>query len=60
MGAYYEFTGMAEKMVSGMFTTPGEIRHAIAQFADLGADEVMLYCYSRDADQVDRLAEVLS
>lgn len=28
-------------------------------FADLGADEVMLYCYGLDPDQVDRLADVL-
>ncbi|WP_330228479.1 LLM class flavin-dependent oxidoreductase [Nocardia sp. NBC_00508] len=60
MGAYYEFTGRAQSMVSGMLTTPDEIRTAIAQFEDLGADEVMLYCYGRDVDQVDRLADVVS
>jgi alkanesulfonate monooxygenase SsuD/methylene tetrahydromethanopterin reductase-like flavin-dependent oxidoreductase (luciferase family) len=59
MGAYYEFTGMADRMVSGMLTTRGEIRQAIAQYADLGADEVMLYCYGRDPNQVDRLADAL-
>ncbi|WP_433439976.1 LLM class flavin-dependent oxidoreductase [Nonomuraea sp. CA-141351] len=59
MGAYYEFTGMADRMVSGMLTTPGEIRQAVAQYADLGADEVMLYCYGRDPNQVDRLADAL-
>ncbi|MFE3053711.1 LLM class flavin-dependent oxidoreductase [Nocardia sp. NPDC059239] len=60
MGAYYEFSGRADFMVDGMLTTPGEIRDAIRQFGDLGADEVMLYCYGRDADQVDRLADVIS
>ncbi|MEV6098100.1 LLM class flavin-dependent oxidoreductase [Nocardia sp. NPDC051981] len=59
MGAYYEFSGHADFMVGGMLTTPGEIRDAIRQFGDLGADEVMLYCYGRDADQVDRLADVI-
>ncbi|MFQ6392274.1 LLM class flavin-dependent oxidoreductase [Nocardia sp. KC 131] len=59
MGAYYEFSGRADYMVAGMLTTPDEIRTAIKQFDDLGADEVMLYCYGRDADQVDRLAEVI-
>ncbi|MFI7634274.1 LLM class flavin-dependent oxidoreductase [Nonomuraea sp. NPDC049400] len=59
MSAYYEFTGTADRMVSGMLTTPGEIRQAIAQYADLGADEVMLYCYGSDPDQVDRLADAL-
>ncbi|MGA5896004.1 LLM class flavin-dependent oxidoreductase [Streptomyces venetus] len=59
MHAYYTFTGMADRMVAGMLTTPAEIREAIAAFADLGADEVMLYCYGPDPDQVDRLADVL-
>ncbi|MFE9325138.1 LLM class flavin-dependent oxidoreductase [Nocardia sp. NPDC006982] len=60
MGAYYEFSGRAEFMLAGMLTTPDEIRTAISQFEDLGADEVMLYCYGRDADQVDRLADVIA
>ncbi|MEV8068900.1 LLM class flavin-dependent oxidoreductase [Streptomyces sp. NPDC085995] len=59
MHAYYTFTGMADRMVAGMLTTPAEIRDAITAFADLGADEVMLYCYGLDPDQVDRLADVL-
>ncbi|WP_439947393.1 LLM class flavin-dependent oxidoreductase [Streptomyces sp. BBFR109] len=59
MHAYYAFTGMADRMVAGMLTAPAEIRDAIAAFADLGADEVMLYCYGLDPDQVDRLADVL-
>jgi alkanesulfonate monooxygenase SsuD/methylene tetrahydromethanopterin reductase-like flavin-dependent oxidoreductase (luciferase family) len=59
VGRYYEFSGRAESMVAGMLTTPGQIRAAIAQFQDLGADEVMLYCHGRDPGQVDRLAEVL-
>ncbi|MEV6429231.1 LLM class flavin-dependent oxidoreductase [Nocardia sp. NPDC051463] len=59
MGAYYEFSGRADYMVAGMLTTPDEIRSAIKQFDDLGADEVMLYCYGGDADQVDRLADVI-
>ncbi|NED37195.1 LLM class flavin-dependent oxidoreductase [Streptomyces sp. SID8499] len=59
MHAYYAFTGMADRMVAGMLTTPAEIRDAITAFADLGADEVMLYCYGLDPDQVDRLADLL-
>lgn len=59
MHAYYTFTGMADRMVAGMLTTPAEIRAAVTGFADLGADEVMFYCYGLDPDQVDRLAEVL-
>ncbi|MFD7883139.1 LLM class flavin-dependent oxidoreductase [Streptomyces bauhiniae] len=55
MHAYYAFTGMADRMTAGMLTTPAEIREAIARFTDLGADEVMLYCYGLDPAQVDRL-----
>lgn len=59
MHAYYSFTGMADRMVAGLLTTPAGIRAALTAFADLGADEVMLYCYGLDPDQVDRLADVL-
>ncbi|MFJ6086174.1 LLM class flavin-dependent oxidoreductase [Streptomyces sp. NPDC092369] len=59
MHAYYTFTGMADRMVSGMLTTPTQIRETITAFTDLGADEVMLYCYGIDPDQVDRLADVV-
>ncbi|WEH35184.1 LLM class flavin-dependent oxidoreductase [Streptomyces sp. AM 4-1-1] len=59
MHAYYTFTGTADRMVDGMLTTPAGIREAIAAFADLGADEVMLYCYGLGPDQVDRLADLL-
>jgi hypothetical protein len=50
---------MADRMVAGMLTTPAGIREAITAFGDLGADEIMLYRYGPDPDQVDRLAEIL-
>ncbi|MEV5914378.1 LLM class flavin-dependent oxidoreductase [Streptomyces chartreusis] len=59
MHAYYAFTGMPDRMVDGMLTTPADIRAAITAYADLGVDEVMLYCYGLDPDQVDRQADVL-
>ncbi|MGP4089680.1 LLM class flavin-dependent oxidoreductase [Streptomyces sp. KR55] len=59
MHEYYAFTGTADRMVAGLLTTPAEIREAIARFADLGADEVMLYCYGLDPAQVDRLSDAL-
>lgn len=59
IGAYYEFSGWADNMVAGLRATPDEIRAAIRQFADLGADEVMLYCYGSDPGQVDRIADVI-
>ncbi|MFJ3188498.1 LLM class flavin-dependent oxidoreductase [Streptomyces halstedii] len=57
--AYYAFTGMADRMVAGLLTTPTGIRDTITAFAGLGADEVMLYCYGLDPTQVDRLADAL-
>ncbi|MFE3442473.1 LLM class flavin-dependent oxidoreductase [Nocardia sp. NPDC059180] len=59
IGAYYEFTGWAENMLSGLRTTTDEIRTVIKQFADLGADEVVLYCFGSDPEQVDRIADVI-
>ncbi|MGY4745714.1 LLM class flavin-dependent oxidoreductase [Streptomyces sp. ATMOS53] len=57
---YYAFTGRADYVVNGLLTTVGEIRAAVEAFTGIGADEVMLYCWSSDPDQVDRLAEALS
>ncbi|WP_037850689.1 LLM class flavin-dependent oxidoreductase [Streptomyces sp. NRRL S-340] len=59
MHAYYTFTGMPDRMISGMLTTPAAVRDALTAYAGLGADEVMLYCYGSDPDQVDRLAHIL-
>lgn len=58
MHAYYSFTGRADQMVQGLRTTPQEIQQTISAFADLGAHEVMLYCYGEDPTQVDRLADL--
>ncbi|MFF3438787.1 LLM class flavin-dependent oxidoreductase [Streptosporangium sp. NPDC002721] len=58
--SYYGFLGDTTRVVENMLTTPERIREAITAFTDLGADEVMLYCWARDADQVDRLADVVS
>lgn len=56
---YYAFTGRADYMVNGLLTTPKEIRAAAEAFTGLGADEVMLYCWSSDLDQIDRLTTAL-
>ncbi|RJO76351.1 LLM class flavin-dependent oxidoreductase [Nocardia panacis] len=59
MGGYYALSGRAEYMVEGMLTTPEQVRAAASQFADLGADELMFYCYGSASEQVDRLADAL-
>jgi alkanesulfonate monooxygenase SsuD/methylene tetrahydromethanopterin reductase-like flavin-dependent oxidoreductase (luciferase family) len=56
--AYYgEQAGWA---VDRLLVTPSQIRSAITAFGDLGADEVMLYCWSPDPEQVDRIADIVS
>ena len=58
IACYYAFTGDPGLAVEGLLTTQAQLRTAIAQFADLGADEVILYCWARDPGQVDRLADL--
>ncbi|MER5647690.1 LLM class flavin-dependent oxidoreductase [Streptosporangium sp. NPDC002524] len=58
--SYYGFLGDTTRVVENMLTTPERIRDAIRAFTDLGADEVVLYCWARDADQVDRLAGLVA
>jgi alkanesulfonate monooxygenase SsuD/methylene tetrahydromethanopterin reductase-like flavin-dependent oxidoreductase (luciferase family) len=60
VSGYYAFTGDVRRAVEGLLTTPAQIRTTIAQFAELGADEVMLYCWGRDPSQVDRLADLVA
>lgn len=43
----------------GLLDTPGRIRDFIRTCEGLGADEVMLYCWASDPDQVDRLADLV-
>ncbi|MER6942950.1 LLM class flavin-dependent oxidoreductase [Nonomuraea sp. NPDC000554] len=54
--AYYGFADYTDNVVNGMLTTPEAVRQAVTAFGDVGADEVMLYCWSTDVDQVDRIA----
>ncbi|WP_269855576.1 LLM class flavin-dependent oxidoreductase [Streptomyces sp. RPT161] len=57
--AYYGFVDNGYRPADTMLTTPNQIREALTGFADIGADEVMLYCWSSDPDQVNRLAELV-
>ncbi|TNC26572.1 LLM class flavin-dependent oxidoreductase [Amycolatopsis alkalitolerans] len=61
IAAYYGFAGdLARRTAETMLTTPAAVREAVDEFTALGADEVMLYCWSPDTDQVGRLAEAVS
>jgi alkanesulfonate monooxygenase SsuD/methylene tetrahydromethanopterin reductase-like flavin-dependent oxidoreductase (luciferase family) len=58
--SYYGFAGdLAARNAEGMRTTPAAIREAVAAFTDLGADELMFYCWSPDPAQLTRLADAL-
>ncbi|WP_066374718.1 LLM class flavin-dependent oxidoreductase [Herbidospora mongoliensis] len=52
--------GFAEGAAAGLLTTPGQIRDTSTRMGDVGADEVMFYCWASDVTQVDRFAEALS
>lgn len=58
MAAYYAFTGAPDRMTAGLLTSPPTVDAAIRAFADLGADEVVCYCWATDPDQVDRIADL--
>ncbi|MET7797740.1 LLM class flavin-dependent oxidoreductase [Streptomyces decoyicus] len=57
--AYYRPSSYTDHVVKGLLSTGAQIREAVAAFRAIGADEVMLYCWSPDPDQVERLAEVV-
>jgi hypothetical protein len=45
--------------VNELLTTREEIRDAVAAYTAIGADEVLLSCWSPDPDQVGRLADAV-
>jgi alkanesulfonate monooxygenase SsuD/methylene tetrahydromethanopterin reductase-like flavin-dependent oxidoreductase (luciferase family) len=60
IAAYYGPGEFTDHVLSQLRTTPAQIRAAMSEFAELGADELMLYCWSADPSQVDRLADSVS
>ncbi|MEU3960475.1 LLM class flavin-dependent oxidoreductase [Streptomyces buecherae] len=56
---YYGFADFADHAADSLLGSADEIRAAIAGYAEVGADEVMLYCWAADPEQVDRLAEII-
>jgi alkanesulfonate monooxygenase SsuD/methylene tetrahydromethanopterin reductase-like flavin-dependent oxidoreductase (luciferase family) len=57
---YYGGYPRARTIIDGMRTTVPGIRDAITAFADLGADELMLYTWSPDFAQVGRIADAVA
>lgn len=57
---YSSFYAGTEDLVTAMLTTPQAIRDAVAGYAAVGADELMLYCWAAGPDQVGRFADALA
>ena len=51
---YYAFTGRPGW--GAPLSDPAEIADTVAAYRDFGADELILYCYADDPDQIDELA----
>ena len=59
IGDYYAFMPEPQQIVDGMLTSPEQIRAAVKAYGDMGADEVIFYCWSPEIDQLDRLADLV-
>jgi len=53
---YYAFTGRPGW--GSPISDPTAIAEAIAGYRELGVDELILYCYSDNADQIEELADL--
>lgn len=57
---YYAFLGpYADRIASGVPTTPAALKDTIKGFAETGADELILWPCIADLDQIDRVTETL-
>jgi alkanesulfonate monooxygenase SsuD/methylene tetrahydromethanopterin reductase-like flavin-dependent oxidoreductase (luciferase family) len=58
---YYAFTGpFAERIAAGNLTTNGAVRDFVRGYEDAGCEHLILFPTVPDADQVERLAEVVA
>jgi alkanesulfonate monooxygenase SsuD/methylene tetrahydromethanopterin reductase-like flavin-dependent oxidoreductase (luciferase family) len=59
--AYHAYLGgMAAEIARQAISTAGELRSALAAFESIGADELMIACWSADLDQFARVADAVS
>ena len=60
MRDYYAFTGpFADKIAEGLLTSPQDVAAQVRGYAEAGCDELVLLPAVHDAEQVDRLADVV-
>jgi alkanesulfonate monooxygenase SsuD/methylene tetrahydromethanopterin reductase-like flavin-dependent oxidoreductase (luciferase family) len=58
--AITEYYAFADREWGAPVSDPGELVDLVGRYREFGADELVLYCYGDDPDQVDRLAELLA
>ncbi|GAA3562657.1 LLM class flavin-dependent oxidoreductase [Amycolatopsis ultiminotia] len=58
--SYYGEGEYADQAAERTLTSPRQIRDVITAFGDLGVDELMLYCWSPEPEQVHRLADAVA
>ncbi|MFI5930858.1 LLM class flavin-dependent oxidoreductase [Actinoplanes sp. NPDC051494] len=57
---YYAGSGpFTDLAVSGVRTTPGQVKDVVQAFADLGAEELFLNPTTDDLDEISRVAEIV-
>jgi alkanesulfonate monooxygenase SsuD/methylene tetrahydromethanopterin reductase-like flavin-dependent oxidoreductase (luciferase family) len=59
MGSYYSFMPDPQQVVDSMLTSEEHVASAIEQFGDIGADELIFYCWSTSARTVVRIDDVV-
>ena len=56
ISGYYAFTGRAGW--GAPLSDPSEIADTVAMYQEFGADELVLYCYAEDPDQIEMLSDL--
>jgi alkanesulfonate monooxygenase SsuD/methylene tetrahydromethanopterin reductase-like flavin-dependent oxidoreductase (luciferase family) len=57
---YYAFIQERGWEPPPVVSDPGELVDLVGRYREFGADELVLYCYGDDPDQVDRIAELVA
>ncbi len=57
---YYGASNYTTQVIDRTVTSRQQVRDAITAFDDLGIDEVIFYCWSRQPTQVDQLADAIA
>lgn len=56
---YYRYLDDAARIPEYLVMTPRDLRTVVRQYEDIGADEVICYCWAPDIAQIDRIRDAL-